>query len=74
MKKREHKSLPFFGVGKLLPFLKKYRAELIVMIICGLVGSCMDIFTPLFQRYALDTFIESGSLKTLPVFIAVYLC
>lgn len=73
MKKREHKSLPFFGVGKLLPFLKKYRAELIVMIICGLVGSCMDIFTPLFQRYALDTFIESGSLKTLPVFIAVYL-
>lgn len=73
MKKREHKSLPFFGVGKLLPFLKKYRAELIVMIICGLMGSCMDIFTPLFQRYALDTFIESGSLKTLPVFIAVYL-
>lgn len=73
MKKHEHKSLPFFGVGKLLPFLKKYRAELIVMIICGLVGSCMDIFTPLFQRYALDTFIESGSLKTLPVFIAVYL-
>lgn len=73
MKKHEHKSLPFFGVGKLLPFLKKYRAELIVMIICGLVGSCMDIFTPLFQRYALYTFIESGSLKTLPVFIAVYL-
>lgn len=73
MKKSEHKSLPFFGVGKLRPFLKKYRVELVVMVICGLIGSCMDIFTPLFQRYALDTFIGSGSLKYLPVFIGVYL-
>lgn len=73
MKNQEHKSLPFFGVGKLRPFLAKYKAELIVMVICGLVGSCMDIFTPLFQRYALDTFIESGSLRSLPVFIGVYL-
>lgn len=73
MKKSEHKSLPFFGVGKLRPFLKKYRVELVVMVICGLIGSCMDIFTPLFQRYALDTFIGSGSLKSLPVFIGVYL-
>lgn len=73
MKKSEHKSLPFFGVGKLRPFLKKYRVELVVMVICGLIGSCMDIFTPLFQRYALDTFIGSGSLSSLPVFIGVYL-
>lgn len=73
MRKSEHKSLPFFGVGKLRPFLKKYRVELVVMVICGLIGSCMDIFTPLFQRYALDTFIGSGSLSSLPVFIGVYL-
>lgn len=73
MRKSEHKSLPFFGVGKLRPFLKKYRVELVVMVICGLIGSCMDIFTPLFQRYALDTFISGGSLKSLPVFIGVYL-
>lgn len=73
MKKSEHKSLPFFGVGKLRPFLKKYRIELVVMVICGLIGSCMDIFTPLFQRYALDTFIGGGSLASLPVFVGVYL-
>ncbi len=73
MKKRdEKKSLPFFGIGKILPFLKKYRLPLFTMVACGLLSTVVDIVTPLFQRYALDYFIKYETLDTLPVFIIVY--
>ena len=38
MKKKEekHKKLPFFGIGKLLPFLKPYRAMIIFMVVRSL--------------------------------------
>lgn len=70
---QKHKGLPFFGVGKLLPFLKKYRATLALMIFCGLAGSVIDIAVPLFQRFALDRFIGGEDLSSLPGFIAAYL-
>ena len=73
MTERENKSLPFFGVGKLLPFLKNYRTDIVAMLFCGLIGSGIDIFTPLFQRYALDKFIGGESLASLPAFIGAYL-
>ena len=67
------KSLPFFGIGKVLPFLKKYRAQLTAMIACGLCGSAMDIAIPLFQRYALNHYIAGGTLDTLVFFVPLYL-
>ena len=55
MNQQEHKKgLPFFGIGKILPFLKKFRRNLILMVTCGLMGSLVDIILPLFRRYALD--------------------
>lgn len=66
------KSLPFFGVGKVLPFLHNYRKILVIMILCGLGGSAVDIALPLFQRYALNHFIGEGTLDTLPYFITIY--
>ncbi len=75
MKKRdeEKKSLPFFGIGKVLPFLKKYKLMLLAMVTCGLCGSLLDIAIPMFQRYSLNVFVEGHTLKTLPYFIAVYI-
>lgn len=70
---RESKrSLPFFGVGKVLPFLKKYRNTVIIMILCGLGGSVIDVGVPLFQRYSLNHFVVGNTLDTLPVFILIY--
>ncbi|MDO4740896.1 MAG: ABC transporter ATP-binding protein [Eubacteriales bacterium] len=68
----EKKSLPFFGLGKIVPFMKKYRAVMIVMVGCGLITSCIDILIPQFQRYALNHFIGEGTIDTLPIFIALY--
>ena len=69
---KETRSLPFFGVGKLLPYLRPYRAVLCAMIVCGLCGSAVDVALPLFQRYALNHFVKEGTLDTLPLYIVLY--
>ena len=69
----ETKRLPFFGIGKILPYLKHYKKALFGLIAGCLAGSLVDIGVPLFQRYALNHFIGGGTLDTLAVFIALYL-
>ena len=72
MKKSSTKHLPFFGIGKILPYLKNYKRSLAIMILGSLMGSGVDIGVPIFQRYALSHFVGGGTLDTLPVFIIVY--
>lgn len=67
------KSLPLFGIGRLLPFLKKYRMRFVGMIVFGLCGSAVDILIPLLQRYALDHFVAQNTLDTLVWFILLYI-
>ena len=67
------KSLPFFGIGRLLSFLKKYRMRFVGMIVFGLCGSAVDILIPLLQRYALDHFVAQNTLDTLVWFILLYI-
>ncbi|MCH5194361.1 MAG: ABC transporter ATP-binding protein [Oscillospiraceae bacterium] len=69
---KEYVSLPYFGINKLLPYLRPYRGIIVSMIILGLAGGTVDIIIPLFQRYALDHFIAHETLDTLGVFITVY--
>ena len=65
--------LPFFGIGKILPYLKNYKSAVAVMILGCLIGSLVDIGVPLFQRYALNHFIGEGTLDTIVVFVLLYL-
>ena len=71
--KTSGKSLPFFGIGKVLPYLKKYKKLLLGLILGTAVGSLVDIGVPLFQRYALNHFIGEGTLDTLVWFVLLYL-
>ncbi|MBQ8312644.1 MAG: ABC transporter ATP-binding protein [Clostridia bacterium] len=71
--KKEQRSLPFFGIGKVLPFLKKYKAVMLAMVICGLGSTGVDLLVPQFQRYALNHYIAENTLDSLPLFIIVYL-
>ena len=73
MKEQTTKHLKFFGIGKILPYLRKVRKQLAIMIFCGLCGSLVDIVLPLFQRYALDHFIGGKIFDTLAIFIILYL-
>ena len=70
---KEYVSLPYFGINKLLPYLKPYRRIVLCMVLLGLAGGTVDIVLPLFQRYALNHFITLGTLETLGSFIAAYL-
>lgn len=66
-------SLKFFGIGKMLPYMRKYRSLMAVMVLCGIAGSVIDIGTPLLQRYALDHFIALRTTDTLLPFIFIYI-
>ncbi len=71
--REEKRSLKFFGIGKIIPYMKKYRAVMLAMVTCGLMSTGVDLLVPQFQRYALNHFIADGTLDTLPVFIILYL-
>lgn len=69
---KENKSLPFFGIPVLWPYMKKYKGLIIRMVILGISVSLADVIYPLFNRYAVNHFIGMGTLDTLPWFIVIY--
>ncbi|MBQ7173414.1 MAG: ABC transporter ATP-binding protein [Clostridia bacterium] len=71
-KKEKTASLPFFGIPKLFPFLKKYASAFILMLLMGALGSAIDIILPLFQRYAINNFIAKETLVGLGWFVVLY--
>jgi ATP-binding cassette subfamily B protein len=56
----------------ILPFVKPYRKYLFTAMGLMVIAAAMDIFMPLFQRYAIDNFIERGTIDRLWVFVLVY--
>lgn len=70
---QSNKSFQFSIWKRLLPFAKPYKKLLLLIVITNILISIVDVSLPLFQRYAVDNFIEKGTLDGLPVFIAAYL-
>ncbi len=73
MEEEKTKHLKFFGIGKIIPFLKRVRKLILIMVIFGLLGSLTDIILPLFQRYALDHFVGKGIFDSIAIFVIAYL-
>ncbi|MCR4871050.1 MAG: ABC transporter ATP-binding protein/permease, partial [Atopobiaceae bacterium] len=71
-KTEKAKSLPFFGVPKLYPYVRHYGHHLVYMVALCLLGSVIDVALPLFQRYALNHYVAGRTLDTLPYFLALY--
>ncbi len=72
-KEQQYTHLPYFGIPKLMTYLKPYKGKLITMLVLGIVGSIIDISIPLFQQYAIDNFVIANTLKGIPVFIGLYI-
>jgi ATP-binding cassette subfamily B protein len=72
-KKEKTVSLPWFGIPRLFPYIKKYRKKLILMAVLGIGASLLDSIMPLFNRYVLDHFVAENTLDTLGVFIGLYI-
>ena len=66
--KEKSAGLPWFGIPRLLPFLRIAR-----MVTLALVCSVIDVCYPLFNRYVLDHFVADRTLDGLPAFIALYI-
>lgn len=57
---------------KILPFLKPYKKIFIMIIALNLFCSLVDIALPLFQRFAIDHFIEKNTIDGIAGFAVVY--
>ena len=73
MENQKTKHLKFFGIGKILPYMKEVRKLTLIMVIFGLLGSVADIVIPQYQRYALDHFIGKRTFDTIIIFVIAYL-
>lgn len=69
---QNNKSFQLSTWKRLLPFLKPYRWLLLLLILTNIIISVVDVLLPLFQRYAVDHFIEQRSLAGFQTFIAGY--
>ena len=65
--------LPFFGIPKILPYVKKYRVRIAAMITMGIVASLIDSVFPMFTRYAIDHFIAEETLDTIGIFAVLFM-
>ena len=72
MKKENQPSLRWFGIPRLIPYMRPYGRLILGMVAMGLYGSAMDAVIPLFQQYAIDHFIAESTLQGLGVFIGLY--
>ncbi len=70
--KKERDTLPFYGIPKILPYVKPYRWKIVFMVLLGALSSLADSSYPLFQRYVLDHFVAEKTLQGLGAFIALY--
>ena len=68
----KQKHLKFFGIPKILPYLKHVRGQILMMVSLAIVSSLVDITIPQFQRYALDTFVGKGVMTTIVPFVIAY--
>lgn len=73
MSENKNVKLKYFGIPKLLPFVKPYKKIMISMIIMGALSSLIDSIYPLFNQYALNHFIALKTTDTLVPFIIVYI-
>ena len=71
--KKSTTHLPFFGIGRLLPYLGAVKKLTLIMVIGGLISSLVDIVMPMFQRYALDHFVRGRTFDNVWLFAALYI-
>ena len=57
----------------LFPYLKPFRKRMVLLVVLNLACAAIDILLPLFQRYAIDNFIEARTIRGLLVFAGLYL-
>ena len=64
--------LRFFGIPKILPYLRPYTGSMLLMMILAFCGSLIDTVFPRFQEYAINHYIADETLDTIVPFVVFY--
>ena len=72
MKKQTQTRLPFFGLPKIVRFLRPYRREVFCLVFFAVLGGVVDTVLPLFQQYAITNFVAQETTAGIPLFILFY--
>lgn len=67
------KSFDYSIWKRIFPFLKPYKKTVIMILVMNLFCSLVDIILPLFQRYAINHFIEGNTLTGIGFFTLLYI-
>jgi ATP-binding cassette subfamily B protein len=67
-----HKPFSLKVWSKLLPFLKPYKGRLTIISVLMLFNAAIDVSFPLFQAYAVDSFIVPKTLNGILPFTVLY--
>ena len=70
--KKERVALPLFGIPRILPFARPYKRNFLGLVVAQLLCSVSDVIRPVLQKYALDHFVQQGTLQGIGLFAAVY--
>ena len=72
-RKKREKGLPFFGIPKMIPFVRPFAKQMIGVMLLQLGMSLTDVARPLLQRYALNRFVGGSTLSGMVPFVLVYI-
>ena len=67
------KSFEYAIWKRIFPFLKPYKKTVVMILIMNFFCSLIDIILPLFQRFAINHFIEGNTLSGIGIFAVVYI-
>ncbi len=71
-KEENRRSLPFFGLPAIYPYLKQYRGS-VAFICIFMAGTTLgDILFPLFTKYAVDELIVAKNTAAIPYYALAY--
>ncbi len=71
-RKKKEEGLPFFGIPKMMPLIRRYRKTVWVIIWTNVISAVVDVARPIFQRYALNHYVGERTLDTLVWFITLF--
>ncbi len=67
------KTLPFFGIPRMLPYVRPYRMTIVIMVTLGILSSLIDSIYPLFNRHIINHNLAEHTPDTLAILTVLYL-
>ncbi len=61
----KQRTLPYFGIPKVLPYAKKYRWKILFMVFLGILSSLIDSIYPLFNQHIINHNLANRTGDTL---------